>query len=104
MENNQYQMPVIKKQNEWAIVSLIGGIAGLTILPLIGSLFGVIGGNLAKKQIMQNPETQTGEDLAKWGSILGWIGIGLSVVALCVIILAFGVLGSLFRSAVSFAF
>ncbi len=34
-----------------AIISLIGGIAGWTLLPFIGSLLGVIFGHIAKKEI-----------------------------------------------------
>lgn len=80
---DNYGVPVQKKTNEWSIVSLIGGIAGLSFLPFIGALFGIIGGSIAKKQIKESAGTQEGEELAKWGTVLGWIGISLSVLAAC---------------------
>ncbi len=92
--NNQYQIPTPKKTNDWSIVSLIGGITGLTILPFLGSLFGVIGGNVAKKQIIESAGTQTGEDLAKWGVILGWIGIALAAIGVCAVIVLLIVFGT----------
>lgn len=85
-QNTQYQAPIVKKTNEWSIASLIGGIGGLTILPFLGSLVGVICGSIAKKQIDESGGTQEGEELAKWGMILGWIGLGLTLIVACIIL------------------
>ncbi|MBN1953735.1 MAG: DUF4190 domain-containing protein [Anaerolineae bacterium] len=76
-----------------AIVSLIASILGLTLLPTIGSIAGVIMGYMAKKQIEESRGAMGGEGMAKAGIIIGWIGIGLAVLGVCIalaIILASG--------------
>ncbi len=67
-----------------AIISLIGGIAGWTILPFIGSLVGVIFGHLAKKEIKNSDGTVGGNGLATWGLVLGYIALGLTV-CVCIV-------------------
>lgn len=62
-----------------AIISLIGGIAGWTLLPFIGSLVGVIFGHIAKKEIKNSNGTVGGNGLATWGLVLGYIALGLTV-------------------------
>ncbi len=66
--------------NSLAIVSLVASISNFIILPLIGAIVGVITGTMAKNQIAQTGEE--GEGLAKAGVIIGWIGIGLTVIGL----------------------
>ena len=46
---------------------------------------------MAKKEIFQSRGRMTGEGMAKWGLVLGWINIGLSVAGACIAIL--GILG-----------
>jgi hypothetical protein len=67
-----------------AIVSLIAGILGLTFIPLIGSIVAVITGPMAKKEIRGSRGALGGEGLATAGVILGWIGIVLTVLGLCI--------------------
>jgi hypothetical protein len=67
-----------------AIVSLVAGILGLTFFPLLGSIVALITGSMAKKEIHASRGALGGEGLAKAGVILGWIGVGLSVVGCCV--------------------
>lgn len=67
-----------------ALISLIAGIMGLTFFPFIGSIIAVITGPMAKREIQENPSL-SGEGLATAGVILGWIGIALGVISLCVI-------------------
>ncbi len=71
-----------------AIVSLIAGILGLSLFPLIGSIVAVITGQMARREIRESAGTLGGEGLATAGLVMGWIGIGLSVISVCV----FGVL------------
>lgn len=67
-----------------AIVSLVSGILGLSLLPVVGSIVAVITGPIAKRDIAASGGAQTGEGLATAGAILGWVGIGLTVVGLCI--------------------
>ncbi len=76
--------------NTMALVSLISSILGLTLLPIIGSIVGLITGYMAKKQIEESGGVEGGEDLAKWGIILGWVGIALFVLGCCVFFVFFG--------------
>ncbi len=69
-----------------AIVSLVPGILGLAvILPVIGSIGAVISGRIARREIAENPDQFNGDNLARAGVTLGWIGIGLSALVLMVI-------------------
>jgi hypothetical protein len=65
-----------------AIASLLLGIGGLTILPLLGSILAIILGYMARKEIRQRPLEITGDGLALAGIVLGWIAIGLAVLGL----------------------
>ncbi len=68
-----------------AITSLILSILGLLpVLPLIGSIAGIITGSIARKEIRNQPEVYSGEGTAKAGVILGWVGVGLAVLVLLV--------------------
>jgi hypothetical protein len=73
-----------------AIVSLIFGILGLVgMCPTIGSIVAVVTGGMAQREIQADPARYTGDGLAKAGLILGWIGIALSVLAICAVIAYF---------------
>ncbi len=66
-----------------AIASLILSILGLLpVLPLIGSIAAIITGSIARKEIRSQPEAYSGEEIAKASVILGWVGVGLGVLAL----------------------
>jgi hypothetical protein len=67
-----------------AIVSLVAGILGLTFFPFLGSIAAVITGYMARKEIEQSMGALSGAGLATAGLVLGWIGIGLGVLGLCV--------------------
>jgi len=83
-------------QNTMAVVSLIFGIAGFVVVGIIGSIVALITGNSAKKQIAQTG--QPGLGLAKAGVILGWIGVGLTIVGVIALIILVVVLGYSFPS------
>jgi len=75
--------------NTMALVSLIAGIVGLTIFPLIGSVVAVITGPMARKEIAASAGAQGGDGMARAGIILGWVGIGISVLGVCIACLVF---------------
>jgi Domain of unknown function (DUF4190) len=66
-----------------AIISLIAGIAGLTVFPVVGSIVAVILGHMAKGEIARSGGALGGGGAATAGLVLGYVGIGLSVLALC---------------------
>jgi len=69
---------------------MIASIAGaIWILPFIGSLAGAIMGHIALKQIAQTGEKGRGMALA--GVIVGWVGLGLLVLAVIAFFLFIGI-------------
>lgn len=73
--------------NQMAIVSLIASIVGVTILPLIGSIVGVITGHSARRQIRETGEG--GEGMATAGIVVGWIGLGIAGIGVLMMVLFF---------------
>ena len=65
-----------------AVASLVLGIAGLTVLPFISSVFAVIFGYMARREIRQQPLQTSGDGIAVAGIVLGWIGVGLMLLAI----------------------
>ena len=70
-----------------ATASLVLGIAGLVVCPLVCSILAVIFGNQAKRKIGSDPSLD-GEGMAKAGVILGWVGIGLAALGIIIVIIA----------------
>jgi hypothetical protein len=61
--------------NTLAIISMVAGIAGLTVLFFLGSIAAVITGHMARKQIAETGESGSG--MATAGLVMGYIGIAL---------------------------
>ncbi|MCX7977167.1 MAG: DUF4190 domain-containing protein [Bellilinea sp.] len=73
-----------------AIVGLVLGILGLIgVLPLVGSIGALIAGKMAQKEILEKPYLYTGENLARAGIIMGWIGVALAVLICVIVVVAF---------------
>ena len=69
-----------------AIASLICGIAGLTVLPFIGSILAVIFGHISTRDAYKRGERRSA--VATTGVILGWIGVAaLAVFAVFAILI-----------------
>ncbi len=68
-----------------AIASLISGILGWVLLPIIGSIVAIVLGFSARKETRAIPPCATGDGMATAGIILGGIQMGLIVVAICII-------------------
>jgi hypothetical protein len=87
VENNQLTPSVPIKNSNWAVIALISGIAGLTLVPFLGSLIAIIGGYAAKDDIHNSMGRLVGESMATWGLVLGWIGMALIIITLCLSII-----------------
>lgn len=73
-----------------AIISLVGGILGWTLLPLLGSIVAVVTGHLARGEIRRAPERLEGDGLAVAGLILGYAAIAMALFAVIAIFMFFG--------------
>jgi hypothetical protein len=70
----------------------VAGCTGLVFL--IGSIVAVATGYMGRRQIRDSGDLEGGEDLAKFGIIAGWSGIGLGLIGFCCIIFSiFGIGG-----------
>lgn len=67
-----------------AVASLVMGILGWTVLPLLGSILAIVFGYSARNEIRQRPGELEGEGMATAGLVLGWLMVGVSVLLLCV--------------------
>jgi hypothetical protein len=81
-----------------AIASLVMGITGWTLFPLVGSILALVFGYAARREIRRRPDELKGEGLAVAGLVLGWLMVGLSVVGLCIGAFAFCFLIGIFGS------
>jgi hypothetical protein len=78
--NQQYTPlpPSGPRTSTTAIISLIGGIAGVVqILPVIGPIAAIITGHMAKKEIKNSGGMVTGNGMATAGLVMGYIMVGL---------------------------
>jgi hypothetical protein len=72
-----------------AMISLIAGILGFTMLPVIGSIVAILTGYSARKETRAVPALVGGDSLATAGIIMGWVQVGLTVVGCCCFIAIF---------------
>jgi small-conductance mechanosensitive channel len=79
-----------KQNSSLAVVSLVSGLLGWSILPLLGSIVAIITGHMARAEIRRNPDTLEGDGLAIAGLVLGWLSIALGILAIIAIFLFFG--------------
>jgi hypothetical protein len=87
--NQQYAPlpPVGPRTSTTAIISLIGGIAGWTVLPFLGSVVAIITGHMAKSEIKKSAGMIGGNGMATAGLILGYVSIALGLCLICVFVL-----------------
>ncbi|MBA3486773.1 MAG: DUF4190 domain-containing protein [Lysobacter sp.] len=72
--------PAYRPTSTTAVVSLISGLLGWTLLPLVGSVVAIVTGHIARSEIRRNPETLQGDGLAVAGLILGYAAIAIGLV------------------------
>jgi hypothetical protein len=76
----------VQRTSGYAVASLVLGIAGFFVIPLIPSILAVIFGQKAKDEIRTKPGI-TGDGLATAGVVLGWVGIAISAFGLLLLVL-----------------
>ena len=71
-----------------AIASLVVGIAGLFVAPVLGSVIALVLGYSARRELQRDPRLE-GHGYATAGIVLGWVGLVLSIVVLLVFLAVF---------------
>ena len=69
-----------------AVVSLVSGILGWSLLPIIGGIVAVVTGHKAKREIRASGGALGGDTMATIGLVLGYASFALIVLPACVII------------------
>ena len=83
--------PAVGRQTSvLAIVSLVFGLLGWTLLPLVGSLVAVITGHLARAEVRRAPGAVDGDSLAIAGLVLGYSMMALAIIGVLAAVLFFG--------------
>ena len=79
-----------KTTSTLAVVSLVAGILGWTLLPLIGSLGAIIAGHMARGEIRRSAGTIDGDGYAIAGLVLGWGSVIVSIIGVVLVVVFFG--------------
>ena len=74
-----------QEMNKKATWSLVGGILSITLCGVIVGIAAIITGKQAQAEIAASGGAQGGENRAKWGIILGWISVALSLLGLVIV-------------------
>ncbi len=83
-------MTPVRTTSSLAIASLVSGILGWTLLPVIGTLVAIITGHMARAEIRRSAGTLDGDGLAIGGLVLGWVSALLWILGIAAIFLFFG--------------
>ena len=78
-----------QEMNTKATWSLIGGILSVTLCGLIVGIAAIIVGKQAQTEIAASGGLQGGETRAKFGIILGWVSVALSVLAAIIVAITY---------------
>ncbi len=71
-----------------AITSLVLGICGLVVCPLVCSVLAIVYGKRAREEIAASNGRVGGESYASAGIITGWVGLGLCALAIVFFVFA----------------
>jgi hypothetical protein len=77
-------VPIRQSTNGFAVASMVLGILWIY---WIGSILALVFGYIAKKQIRESNGTQGGQGMATAGIVLGWIGVGIIVLSVLIIVI-----------------
>ena len=83
-------VPVNKRTSSLAVVALVSGLLGWTLVPWLGSIAAIITGHMARSEIRRDPDNVEGDGMAVAGLVLGYAMIALSLLAILAIFLFFG--------------
>ena len=88
-------LPNSRKTSTLAIVSLVAGILGWSLLPWLGSLGAIITGHMARGEIRRSAGTIDGNGYAIAGLVLGWGSVIVTIVGILIAVMFFGGIAAL---------
>ncbi len=80
----------VRQTSAMAVASLVLGVLGWSLLPLVGAIGAVVCGHMARADIRRAAGALEGDGLARVGLLLGYVAIALGVLALLAIFLFLG--------------
>lgn len=81
------EIPATARPDRLAVASLAFGIAGVTLIPLLGGIVAIVLGSISRRRAAAAPATGDAR-LARTGILLGWIGTVSVVVVFGVVFAA----------------
>jgi len=85
----------VKTTSTLAIISLVAGILGWTLLPLLGSVGAIITGHMARSEIRRSAGAIDGNGLAIAGLVLGWGSVIVTILGVLLVVMFFGGIAAL---------
>ena len=73
-----------------AVISLVAGILGWTLLPFVGSLVAIVTGHMARGEIKRGNGLVDGDGLAVSGLVLGYAMVAVAILSIIGVVLLFG--------------
>lgn len=78
-----------------AIISLVAGILGWTLLPFVGSVGAIITGHMARSEIRRSAGAIDGNGYAIAGLVLGWSSVIVTILGILLVVMFFGGIAAL---------
>ena len=76
--------------NTLAMVSLVSGILGWVLIPILASIVAIVTGHMARTQIRESMGAEGGDGLALAGLILGYASVAINCLAILLVLLLLG--------------
>lgn len=86
--------PIAAPTNVLAVISLVAGVSGFVLAPLVGGVIAIATGHVARGAIRRTGEA--GDGMALAGLILGYLNVALAVVAFMAFVALLAFFGLLF--------
>ncbi len=83
-------MNQIRTTSSLAVTSLVAGLLGLTLAPVLGTLVAIITGHMARSEIRRSGGRLDGDGMAVAGLVLGWVAVAFWLLGLMFVFLVLG--------------
>ena len=103
MSDSLRQPSSTRRTSTSAIISLISGLLGWTLLPVIGSIVAIVTGHIARAEIRRDPQALEGDGLAIAGLVLGYAMVAVAVLSVIAVVLFLGGLAAFLALAAHWA-